>query len=196
MSAASIKSLALRAEAGEVNAREELARISRGEAIGYGVLQRVRAGISRFGAAIVPDENVKAAPHPEDSKPVLPSGALAGLRSPPTFVQTVMTCGKYRDGAWACAVVVASGSRLNAAKIQQMAKALKFTGTQAQCFTHAVKFPDNNDACLKLASRVGPAERCAIAAGQCVGRARILQAARSTARMTAVHNVIGWELGE
>ncbi len=198
MSAATIESLARRAAAGEVNARDELARIGHGDVPGYGMLQRVRAGLSRFGAALDPFLSFESewGSHPEDGKPELPKGALSGLGNIKTFVPTVLGCRKYRDGAWACAIVIASGPPLDAAQVQKMAGALGMSATQAKCFSHAVKFPHDHRGLSELAAKVDPSCRTAVAVGQCVGRARLLQAARSTSQMGGVDRVIGWELGE
>jgi len=198
MSAASIASLVRRAQAGEVNARDELARIGGGgSASGYNLLQRARAGLSRFGAAFEPILNTPAewGPHPEDGKPELPPGALDGLNAIKTFVPTVLKCRQFRDGSSACAIVMASGPRLDAAQIQKMARALGLSSTQSKCFEHAVQYPRDTD-CAKLGANLGPAERNVIAVGQCVGRARLLQAVRSASQMGGVDRVIGWEMGE
>lgn len=188
----SVTSLARRAAAGEVNAREELARIGRGSTPGYNLVDRARAAVSRFGEAFAPPE---AQPHPEDSKPELPAGSLEGLKDPKTFAATVLRCCNFKDGSWACAVIVASGPNVNGAQVQRMASGMGMSPTESRCFAHAVRFPDDS-ACRQLAVGVGPAERRAIVVGQCVGRARVLQAARAGARMAGVHNVIAYEMGE
>lgn len=193
---ASVASLVRRANAGEVNARSELARIGRGAVPGYGMLARARAAVSRFGEALLPTADAPDwGAHPEDSKPPLPPGALDGLADVSTFAQTILKCCKYRDGSWACAILIASGPSINAAQVHKIASALRLSSTQGRCFTHAVRYPDDAS-CRKLAAGVGAPERCAIAVGQCVGRARMLQAARSASRMSGVHNVIAYEMGE
>lgn len=199
MSASAIASLKRRAAAGETNARDELARIGAGSIPGYNALQRVRAGLSRFGEAIEPILALGASGcwerHPEDHKPELPAGALMGLHAIKTFGPTVLKCRQFRDGSWACAIVIASGTQLNAAQVNKMSAALGLSSTQARCFSHAVQYPSDED-CARLGASMGPAERNAIALGQCVGRARQLQGARSAARMGQVDRVIGWEMGE
>lgn len=194
---ATVMSLAARAEAGEVNAREELRRIGGGVAAGYSFVDRARAVASRFGEALSIEPAVfePRGPHPEAGKPPLPAGALGGLKDASSFASTVLRSRKHRDGVWACAIVIASGPRLDAAQIQRMARGMGLSATQARCFEHAVRFA-SDAACRQLARGVGPAERCAIAIGQCVGRARMLQAARSNARMGPVNEVIGIEMGE
>jgi hypothetical protein len=201
VSPASIASLTRRAAAGEVNARDELAKIGHGATPGYNIIERARAGMSSFGgvvgstfSAIAP--LLSPAPtwgdHPEDSKPALPQGALAGLGAIGTFPSTVLRCRKFKDGEWACAIVIASGPALDATQVAKMATAMKLSGMQTKCFMHAVQHP--NDKALE--ARVGQAERGVIAVGRCVGRARLLQAAQSVSKMGGVDRVIGWELGE
>lgn len=195
---AAVTSLIRRAEAGEVNARDELARIGGGGEGGYSLVDRARAAVSRFGEAfssVAESMVLDVGPHPEEGKSALPSGALDGLKDARTFAQAVLRARKHRDGVWACAIVVASGPRLTAAQLQRMARGMGLSAMQARCFEHAVRFP-SDVACRQLARGVGPAERCAIAIGQCIGRARVLQAARSDARMGAVDEVIGYEMGE
>ncbi len=195
MTTASIASLTRRAAAGEVNARDELARIGHGAVPGYSLIQRARAGLSHFGGAIAPilTGTPGWGPSTEDDKPTLPVGALAGLGAIKTFAPTVLRCRKFKDGEWACAIVIASGPQLTAAQVAKMAAAMGLTGgTQLKCFMHAVQYPNDNS----LTIRVGAAERNIIAVGRCVGRARLLQAAQTVSKMGVVDRVIGWELGE
>ena len=131
----------------------------------------------------------------ESRKPPLPRGIFDGLFDPEYLTLTIVRACAYRHGLPAAAVVLASGPLLTKAAVEAIAGT--FTSEESVgCFLHGVRF-SGEEAWQEVAPYLDdPLRRC-LAVGQCVGRARKIQAVRmAQTPITAYSEVAGWELGE
>jgi hypothetical protein len=129
-------------------------------------------------------------------KPPMPRGVLDKLFDPEYLALVIVRACQFRHGLAAAAVVLASGPPLTANAIQQLSST-NFEGQEPRAvFYHGVKF-SGEDAWLEVAPHLDvPLRRC-LAIGQCVGKARGIQAVRMPGSViTAYAPVAGWELGE
>jgi hypothetical protein len=96
----------------------------------------------------------------------------------------------------AAAAVLASGPLLTNPVIQDLGTANFGSEEPAAVFFHGVRFP-TEASWKEVAPHLDPPMRRCLAVGQCVGRARRLQAVRMPrSRISGYSEVAGWELGE
>lgn len=132
----------------------------------------------------------------ESKKPRLPRGYLDGIFDPDQFILTVIRACNYRHGMQGAAVVLATGPLLTKQRIQEIALS-QFGSDQASAiFAHGVTNPSYEE-WAAVAPHLDPVLRKCFAVGQCVGRARKIQAVRMPKVPISVYSeVAGWELGE
>lgn len=133
---------------------------------------------------------------PELRKPILPRGIFDKLFDPDSFALTVIRACQYRNGLPAAAVVLAAGPLLTNPVIHQIGTTNFGSDESSAVFFHGVKFPEE-EAWIEVAPHLDiPLRRC-LAIGQCVGRARKIQAVRMPRSPISNYSpVAGWELGE
>jgi hypothetical protein len=129
-------------------------------------------------------------------KPPLPRGIFERLFDPEFFAIVIVRACQYRNGLPAAAAVLASGPALTNNAIRQIGASNFGSEESTATFFHGVKFPDEK-AWAEVAPHLDlPLRRC-LAIGQCVGRARKIQAVRlPNSTITQYSDVAGWELGE
>lgn len=134
--------------------------------------------------------------NPELRKPPLPRGIFERLFDPDFFAIVIVRACQYRNGLPAAAAVLASGPALTNNAIRQIGTSNFGSEESTGVFYHGVKFPDEK-AWGEIAPHLDlPLRRC-LAIGQCVGRARKIQAVRlPNSTITQYSDVAGWELGE
>jgi hypothetical protein len=133
---------------------------------------------------------------PEKKKPPLPRGIFDRLFNPDDFALVVIRACQFRNGLPAAAVVLASGPPLTNAAIRQIGESNFGSDTSTGTFYHGVKNPTDDD-WAGVAPYLDPPLRRCLAIGQCVGRARRIQAVRQRgSSITAYSECVGWELGE
>jgi len=135
-------------------------------------------------------------PNPEAKKPLLPRGILDQLFDPELFALVVIRACGYRDGLAAAATVLAAGPPLTSPVIRELGYSQFGSDEASSIFFHGVKYP-GKETWDEVAPHLDvPLRRC-LAVGQCVGRARNLQAVRQRgSSISAYSPVAGWELGE
>jgi hypothetical protein len=146
---------------------------------------------------------VSGGPDPESRKPVLPPGSLEGILDPSALAIVVMRVLPYQHGLAAAATVLASGPLLTADVIDGILGALTPTESNEdeldaaeRMFHNGVRFCTPED-WRKVGRGLDEGGRKAFLVGQCVGRARRLQAVRMPrGRIGVLSKVAGWELGE
>jgi hypothetical protein len=134
--------------------------------------------------------------NPELRKPVLPRGIFDRLFDPDYFAVVIVRACQYRNGLPAAAAVLAAGPTLTNPVIHELGVRNFGTDEPAAIFFHGVKF-SGEDAWSEVAPHLDiPLRRC-LAVGQCIGRARKIQALRQpNSRISQYSEVAGWELGE
>lgn len=206
-----VPSLVRRARAGDENAMAVIARIGQearkgGERakVAFVAVQKYIEGNPaqpfQLGTeAAVVMETPKPAEvkrDPELDKPKLPRGIFEGLFDPDSFALVVLRACQYRHGLSATAVVLASGPMLTNPVIHEMGLSNFGSQESSALFFHGVQNPDEKTWMQVAPYLDGTARRC-LAIGQCVGRARRIQAVRMPrSRIGAYSEVAGWELGE
>lgn len=132
----------------------------------------------------------------EKSKPTLPRGIFDKLFDPEDFALTVVRACGYRNGLPAAAVVLAGGPLLTKPVVQQIGASSFGSDESTATFFHGVKF-SGEESWNEVAPHLDPPLRRCLAIGQCVGRARRIQAVRmAKSPISAYSEVAGWELGE
>lgn len=205
--------LVRRARAGDENAMATLVRI--GEEARKGTNARAQAAfaaVKRFidqnpakdfvlGAeppAIAQPAELQPPPQidPELRKPPLPRGALDSLFDSDQFAIVVLNATRYRHGLNAAAAVLAAGPLLTQDVVQELGLSQFGSDESSAVFFHGVK-NSSEQAWRETAPQLdAPMRRC-LAIGQCVGRARRIQAVRTAGMPISVLSpVAGWELGE
>jgi hypothetical protein len=145
--------------------------------------------------AMVPAASVKLA-KPATRKPTLPRGIFDKLFDPDAFALVVVRACQYKDGMEAAAVVLASGPLLTKPVVEQLGLSQFGSDESSAIFFHGVKF-SSEDAWNEVAPHLDPVLRRCLAVGQCVGRARRIQAVRMPDSPISNYSVVaGWELGE
>jgi hypothetical protein len=135
-------------------------------------------------------------PDPELKKPPLPRGIFDGMFDPERFTLTIVRACGYRYGMPAAAVVLASGPLLTKNAVQELGISQFGSDESSACFFHGVRFSGESD-WTEVAPYLDPVMRRCLAVGQCVGRARKIQAVRmKNSPIGAYSEVAGWELGE
>jgi hypothetical protein len=132
----------------------------------------------------------------EARKPPIPRGLLDKLFDPELFALVIVRACSYRNGLPAAAVVLASGPPLTATAVQQLGISQFGSDESSAVFFHGVRFC-GEDAWAEVAPHLDPFMKRCLAVGQCVGRARKIQAVRQ--KNSAISNyspVAGWEMGE
>jgi hypothetical protein len=133
---------------------------------------------------------------PEMRKAPLPRGIFEKLFDPEAFAVVVVRACQFRNGIAAAAVVLASGPPLTNQAIHELGLSQFASDESSAMFFHGVKFSGESAWC-EVAPHLDPALRRCLAIGQCVGRARRLQAVRTNgSRIGSYSEVAGWELGE
>lgn len=146
---------------------------------------RTAESVQRDGKIVVRD--------PEVSKPELPRGALDGIFDKDAFVRTVVGACKYRNGLDAAAVVLSTGPELDQEQMTLIGMSDFVSDEASEVYFLGVRSPDRADY-RTLAAKLAPDMRQCLVVGQCVGRARRIQAIRNpNARLGGA---VGWELGE
>lgn len=218
-------SLVRRARAGDENAMALITRV--GEEARKGSNPRARASFAALKdfidrnpaqpfvlgteqVAIMDPPNSKAiqksVPAPEEiavkresgeaRKPPVPRGLFDRLFDPEYFALVIIRACQYRDGMPAAAAILASGPPLTNAAIHQLGLSNFGSDESTACFFHGVKF-SGEDSWSEVAPHLDPTLRRCLAIGQCVGRARKIQAVRQpNSSISAYSQVAGWELGE
>jgi hypothetical protein len=139
---------------------------------------------------------VRKKPDPELRKPPLPRGLFDKLFDPESFALVVVRACGYRHGLPAAAVVLASGPLLTKPVVQNIGLTNFGSDESSACFFHGVKF-SGEKAWAEVAPHLDPPLRRCLAIGQCVGRARKIQAVRMPqSNVSAYSEIAGWELGE
>jgi hypothetical protein len=135
-------------------------------------------------------------PNLELRKPVLPRGIFDRLFDPEWAALVIMQACQYRYGLEAAACVLASGPLLTNPAVRQMGASNFGSEESTAVFFHGVRF-SSEDTWREVAPHLDvPLRRC-LAIGQCVGRARKIQAVRMPgSRIGEYSEVAGWELGE
>lgn len=132
----------------------------------------------------------------EKRKPPLPRGIFDKLFDPEDFALTVVRACGYRNGLPAASVVLASGPLLTKPVVQQLGVSNFGSEESTAVFFHGVKF-SGEASWAEVAPHLDPPLRRCLAIGQCVGRARRLQAIRMPGSAISNYSeVAGWELGE
>jgi hypothetical protein len=132
----------------------------------------------------------------ERGKPPLPRGSLDKIFDPELFIPTVVRACAFRHGLQGAAVVLATGPLLTKKYVQEMALSHFGSDEASSCFAHGVANPSQEE-WMAVAPALDPVLRKCFAVGQCVGRARKIQAVRMGAcPISAYSEVAGWELGE
>lgn len=132
----------------------------------------------------------------EARKPPLPRGIFDRLFDPEHFSLVIVRACQYRNGLPAAAVVLASGPPLTGHAIRELGYSQFGSDEASSIFFHGVKF-HGEDAWNEVAPHIDPSLRRSLAVGQCVGRARRIQAVRMPkSQISAYSLVAGWELGE
>jgi hypothetical protein len=140
----------------------------------------------------IPEKTV----NPEFDKPVIPHGALDRIFDEDLFPGVVVRACRYQFGLSAAAVVLSTGPSLSLPIIQEIGMSQFGSDDNSACFFHGVKFTTDAD-WLEAAPRLDYVRRGCMVVGQCVGRARALQAARCPDSMLGrLSPGVGWELGE
>lgn len=155
---------------------------------------RALATVSKTSTAVISSEaRAKAA---EMRKPVLPRGIFNQLFDPECFGLVIVRACQYRNGLPAAAVVLASGPPLTGHAIRELGYSQFSSDEASSIFFYGVKF-HGEEAWNEVAPHLdAPLRRC-LAIGQCVGRARRLQAVRvPRSQISAYSPTAGWELGE
>jgi hypothetical protein len=163
----------------------------------------VRAAAKHTLVSLTPEEERRAATvrsdgtivvhDPELSKPPLPKGALDGLLDPDKCTAVIANAWKYQHGLDAAALILANGPTLNMEQIATMGVSTFGSDAATATFFQGVKF--SGDADYKAAAPgLDVALRQCLVVGQCVGRARLIQAMRNP--NVRLGGVLGWELGE
>ncbi len=132
----------------------------------------------------------------EARKPPLPRGIFDRLFDPEHFALVIVHACKYRNGLPAAAVVLASGPPLTGHAIRELGYSQFGSDEASSIFFHGVKY-HGEDAWNEVAPHIDPALRRSLAVGQCVGRARRIQAVRMPKSQISAYSLgAGWELGE
>lgn len=133
---------------------------------------------------------------PELRKPPLPRGIFDRLFDPEYFALCIVKACGYRHGLPAAATVLASGPPLTNQAIQQIGLSQFGSDESTAVFYHGVRF-SGEESWKEVAPHLDPPLRRCLAIGQCVGRARKIQAVRQPgSRIGAYSETAGWELGE
>lgn len=133
---------------------------------------------------------------PEMRKSPLPPGALQGLRDQESFALCIVDACKYRHGLKAASVVLSNGPLLTNNRIARLGQVNFGHDESRQAFFQGVQFCGENDWMRLAPGMESNLQRC-MAIGQCVGRARRLQAVRMPrSRISMYNDAVGWELGE
>jgi hypothetical protein len=156
------------------------------------IIMHTHGASTNEAAAIVPVRR-----DPSASRPPLPPGIFGDLHDPTMATPTIVRAAEHQKGLDAAAAVLAAGPLLTGEAIAKWCK--RDFGTDpshARAFMHGVQF-SGEDEWKAVAPRLAlPARKC-LAVGQCVGRARALQAVRlGEGRISDHRPVAGWELGE
>lgn len=133
---------------------------------------------------------------PEKKKPPLPRGIFATLFKPDWTALTIVRACGFRNGMPAAAAVLASGEPLTNPVVRRFG-AENFGSEEATAvFFHGVRNPSLESWNEVAPSLDVPLRRC-LAIGQCIGRARKLQAVRQKGSTISQYDPdIGWEMGE
>jgi hypothetical protein len=132
----------------------------------------------------------------EMRKPQLARGALQGLRSPEDMAGCILDACQCRNGLQAAAVVLARGPLLTNPVVGKLGEYNFGHEKSRRAFFHGVQFSGEQEF-REVAPALEPNLRRCLAIGQCVGRARALQAVRMPgSRIGAYNEVAGWEMGE
>ena len=132
----------------------------------------------------------------EAKKPAIPRGLFDKLFDPEFFALVIVRACGYKNGLPAAAVVLASGPLLTAPVVQQLGISQFGSDESSAVFFHGVKF-SSEDTWAEVAPHLDPFMKRCLAVGQCVGRARKIQAVRMPKSSISNYSpVAGWELGE
>ena len=132
----------------------------------------------------------------EAKKPPVPRGLFDKLFDPELFALVVVRACGYRNGLPAAAVVLATGPLLTSPVVQQLGISQFGSDEASAIFFHGVKFC-GDDPWAEVAPHLDPFMKRCLAVGQCVGRARKIQAVRMPkSSISSYSPVAGWECGE
>jgi hypothetical protein len=145
---------------------------------------------------MVPTRGLRIQQDPEMRKPPLPKGVLNGILDPDMTARCILNACQFRRGLQGAAVALAAGPMLSDEAVRRMA-ANNFGADDAKrAFMYGVRFCGERE-WNEVAPSLNMASRKGLVIGQCVGRARHLQAIRSPRSKISVYSsVAGWELGE
>lgn len=216
-------SLVRRARAGDENAMALITRVGEEARKGNARAKQASVAIAEFidknpakdftlgGEPVImdpPSEKaiVAAVPTPEDikvrresgeaKKPPIPRGLFDRIFDPEYFALIIIRACQYRNGLPAAAAILASGPALTNPAVHQLGISNFGSEESTATFFHGVKF-SSEDAWHEVAPHLDPPLRRCLAIGQCVGRARKIQAVRQpNSSISAFSPVAGWELGE
>ncbi len=133
---------------------------------------------------------------PELRKPPVPRGLFDRLFDPEYFALVIIRACQYRNGLPAAAALLAAGPALTNPVVHQLGLTNFGSEESTACFFHGVKF-SSEASWDEVAPHLDPPLRRCLAIGQCVGRARKIQAVRQpNSSISAYSPVAGWELGE
>jgi hypothetical protein len=133
---------------------------------------------------------------PEMRKPVLPRGAFDQLFNPQAFVLVVLNACRFRHGLDAASVVLAAGPPIKDSTVKNIAESNFGSAESRRAFVNGVRFSDDN-AWREMSVGLEPSLKRCLVIGQCVGRARRIQAVRMPrSRIGEYSEVAGWEFGE
>jgi len=130
---------------------------------------------------------------PELRKPPLPRGSLEGLFYPDQMAICILRACAYRHGLQGAAVVLAGGPPLTNDRVEEIGSS-NF-GKDTDEFFYGVRFCGEG-AWKEVAPSLDLMGQQCLAVGQCIGRARKIQALRRGGRISSVSPTVGWELGE
>jgi hypothetical protein len=130
---------------------------------------------------------------PELSKPALPKGSLDGILDPDKCTSVIANAWKYAHGLDAAALVLANGPTLDMEQIATMGISAFGSESATHTFFNGVRFSGDADY-QAAAPALDVVLRQCLVVGQCVGRARKIQAMRNP--RVRLGGTLGWELGE
>ncbi len=146
--------------------------------------------------APAPVSTALALPDPELRKPPLPRGIFDRIFEPDYFALVIVRACAFRYGLPAAAAVLASGPPLTNPVIHTLGTSNFGSEESTAVFFHGVKF-SGDETWKEVAPHLDPPLRRCLAVGQCVGRARKIQAVRMPrSHIGGLSEVAGWELGE
>jgi hypothetical protein len=132
----------------------------------------------------------------EMRKPPLPLGIFDQFFDPECFALVVVRACQYRHGLNAAAVILAAGPPLTGHAIRELGYSQFGSDESSSVYFHGVKY-HTQGAWNEVAPHLDASLRRCLAIGQCVGRARRIQAVRAPrSQISAYSLAAGWELGE